>query len=205
MLYPAHLSPHKNFKYIQVSTKLNNQFLIRHTESRNLFFEGTDIFNFELVKIQSGDLNDFSTSLLGIFKYDDVFIGWLKERKDIWTKLWREGDEVEIPIYKKDFIIFNQRGFFLLNIEDLKIAEIKHESDKIGIINLRFKVLHTPTISNFWHFSIRVIDDKKEEVNKMNISNNLRRKILRTAKIILGNNAKVKKPDITIIPESLYK
>ncbi len=161
--YPDRLLPKPHFLPLDVDAlpEIQQLYLVRHLDSKDIFqkiSEGSEpLQNIDDTKIQfrSDHLKDLSTNLLSVFLLEDVCWKILGGG----TSAWQEGTEVTPPIYPEDFDYTNERGFFLIKIEDIHNKEIPQDNDNITI---KFKVLHTPTICNFWHFSIRLFDNEGE-------------------------------------------
>jgi len=180
MNYPSHLLPHTDYKRIVWSDDLLFLYLIRHTSGGNLCFPDTRQINPDKIEFQSDHLRDLSTNLFGIFKIEDIYISVTNSS---FFEYWEEGTPVSSPQYDLDFCKENNRGFFLFCIKDIVNSRIETRLNDNELV-LNYRVVHTPTKCNFWHFSIRVILNDVN-VDSLNISSNQKRKIWRTAKIML--------------------
>ncbi len=157
MQYPKHLLPHKDNKTIVFEDWLQSFFLLRHTPDQDLIDPDTGKLKFNYIVTQSDHLRDFSTNLLGTYLRADskIVIRSSKERMLYFNGLWQENEVVEAPKFQEDFEINESRGCFFLCIGELEGQKVpisiadKYTGDAIC------KILHTPTRSNFWHFSIR--------------------------------------------------
>jgi hypothetical protein len=196
MIYPEHLLPQFNYKLISETDELCLCTLVRHTSSKDLFLTGTETVDPDKLQIQSGHLKDLSTNLLGIFKIEDIYVEVLN---NTFYDLWNVGENTVTPLIHKDFCINNDRGFFFFNINEI----IHLELPLIQNYTILFKVIHTPTKCNFWHFSIRAYS-KNIEISEMPISENQKKKIWKSLKDFLVGIAFTSYPDSKIIDKQHY-
>ena len=76
---------------------------------------------------------------------------------------------------------------------------LKYLSDEVQSHKWHFGLFHTPTNCNFWHVSIRVLDENNNEVSQIEtIKNNGKKKIWKTARDFLVS-------DIISTKELFYK
>lgn len=79
------------------------------------------------------------------------------DRKKLFRSYWDWSSEVKIPIYRQDFELNIDAGWFFLPID--KIVSITIPFNKNAQKNdtdiARAVAVHTPTNCNFWHFSIK--------------------------------------------------
>lgn len=205
MNYPEHLLPKINYKIIEWHNDLSHCYLIRHTPTRKIYTEDSKKISFELIKIQSDHLGDFSTNLLGVFEPNDNLIRVKGENSDYFNSLWIEGNNVGEPLYNKNFDIDTERGNFFLKISDLDGKIANYTNDKSDNIIAKCKILHTPTNCNFWHFSLRWYSIPEEkDVRELNISKKQRSKLLSSAKALIAEIAFGDEPVYFTLPPKNY-
>lgn len=196
-MYPEHLLPKANFHIMPAKHFAENKdlVLIRHIESANVkYIEGTSTLHPDCIKFQSDHLRDLSTNLLGIFTYDDIYYGIKKESRDELCALWNEGTDVR-KIQPEEFYKDEGRQAFFIPVS----ITLKYISDEVQLHRWHFGLYHTPTNCNFWHVSIRVLDENNNEVSQIEtIKNNGKKKIWKTARDFLVS-------DIISLKELSYK
>ena len=192
MKYPERLLPKPNYKRIQDFTELQDKALIR-------FFYKEDTEELTLKKIASPreQILDLSTNLLGIFKEKDIFIKIIRKEKNpkdnYFLQDWKEGTQVKVPQYKKDFYFFFNRGYFFLKISDINGQSYTYEDQNHNIYKYTCKVTHSPTNSNFWHCSLNWFSDDGDNIinlkkkHKRRIANAIRRQLIKFAKTKIEN------------------
>lgn len=174
-MYPEYLLPKAYYHIIQAKHFAENEdlVLIRHIESSEVkYMEGTSILHPDCIKFQSDHLRDLSTNLLGIFTYTDIFYGIQKESRDELCALWNEGSNVR-KILPEEFFKDEGRQAYFIPVA----ITLKYLSDEVQSHKWHFGLFHTPTNCNFWHVSIRVLDENNNEVSQIEtIKNNGKRK-----------------------------
>ena len=196
-MYPEHLLPKANYHIIQAKHFDENEdlVLIRHIESSKVkYMEGTDILHPDCIKIQKDHLRDLSTNLLGIFTYADIYYGIQKESSEELYALWHEGSSVRKILPTEFFKDEGRQAFFIPVHKTLKFIPYEVQSHK-----WHFGLFHTPTNCNFWHVSIRVLDENDNEVSQIEtITNSGKNRIWKTARDFLVS-------DIISTKELYYK
>lgn len=163
MHYPDRLIPHTSFKLIQAD--LSGYLLCRVVSAKSLLEKVNDLFLKEVLCENDKELFDYSTNLLGCFLPNDNQIILIGDDKKYFYAYWDFIEDVSRPVYQRDFEIDSNRTFFLLPIGDIhrKISipcpSPPKKSDDVLIAH----VIHSPTRSNFWHFSIRWMDKSGQE------------------------------------------
>ena len=158
------------------------------------FWTLTSILHPDCIKFQSDHLRDLSTNLLGIFTYTDIFYGIQKESRDELCALWNEGSNVR-KILPEEFFKDEGRQAYFIPVA----ITLKYLSDEVQSHKWHFGLFHTPTNCNFWHVSIRVLDENNNEVSQIEtIKNNGKKKIWKTARDFLVS-------DIISTKELFYK
>lgn len=206
MSYPAHLLPQSQYRIIERREELRPCYLIRSAPS-------VDVLDFDTGKVRAKYVNDgsreqlkdYSINLLGVFQPSDSAIQLEKtERKAYLTGAWTVGEEV-VPPDPADFFVLSHYGFFFYRIGEIQDFpqpfSIANRPDYVG----QCYVAHTPTRSNFWHFSIRWkigqqdVEEALTESQRKNLLGLVRSFLIERAIISLPENAPMQ------IPESWYK
>lgn len=203
MNYPARLLPKSSYRKIALVEELLPLFLLRHTPTKDILLPSTNEINPDNLKIQSDHLKDLSTNLLGEFTVDDNKIEIIERDKDFFDD-WIEADSlINVPRFNEDFVINEERGYIYFNIKDVISMRLSHETaDKI-LYNLIFKIIHTPTKCNFWHFSIRVFANN-EEISTSIIGKGLKKILWRKAKEQLIQCASIDSPKFSMLDSKNY-
>lgn len=142
--------------------KDGDYFLIRYLEANELAKLVNP--NSGLIKVKnlhpSDHSLDLSTFLAGYYTEGHIQLE-LTGDKSTYYGLYCEPDcTPDAPVYEIDFIVNGDRGCWNLKIEDvigteIEILERNRKGDVINSWKAICKVEHTPTHSNFWHFSVR--------------------------------------------------
>lgn len=134
--------------------QFQEHFLIRRTPSKNNQNPITGKLDDQFLITQTDHLRDLSTNLIGTFLVGDIYWEIKKgDNKEYFLSIWVENETVFAPIYPEEVSLNIESGYFFLKIEDIHDKEIFF--DDATQANPICKVMHTPTKSNFWHFSIR--------------------------------------------------
>ena len=167
MPYPEALLPHTHFK--RILSDLSGHSVCR-TVAKKEMLEDSNAISENLLYESPLELFDYSTNLLGHFRLNDNYITLIGERKKYFRSEWDFAEEVDIPVDHEDFIIDETKGFFFLPIvrihQKVQIPfkrPLKDVSDSVTAV-----VVHTPSRSNFWHFSIRWVDKDGSVVKPSN-------------------------------------
>lgn len=188
--YPDKLLPKSHFIIIPQDILMAQPglCLIRHVESKDaIFLPETEILDPDCINIESGQLADLSTNLLGVFEKDDIRFVIDKETNDKfgYHDLWNGTDNCLLPL-EGHYSIDDKRGCFYILVDKLKEDIIPMMNASDGTCQYyHFRILHTPTNCNYWHISIRVYDSQNCEVNKLPISLRKKKNIWRTVKTYL--------------------
>ncbi|HYM95463.1 MAG TPA: hypothetical protein VET23_15095 [Chitinophagaceae bacterium] len=170
MTYPAQLLPHLIFK--KITADLSGYFICRKVLNKALLQEPLPpILPEELLGIETAsDCFDYSINLPGIFELQHNLIEMIGEQKKYFIKYWDEVSEVTVPIYEQDFNINENIGWFFLHIERVNGITIPFNRKLDAPPNeiATAIVSHTPTNSNFWHFSIRWKDENHALISTTN-------------------------------------
>lgn len=207
--YPEHLLPKSDYCLIENSILESQKglWLIRHIDSNSVKFLGkTKTLDPTCIQIQSDHLRDLSNNLLGVFQKSDVYYGIEKSYIGHYCDLWNGTEECVAPQighYFKD----TDRAYYFLSVDDLLKGGIKIENVMDDTSeNYHFKILHTPTRCNFWHISIRVYDDRNQEVSHLDISKKRKSRIWKTVRDYLITFVKQEvEGEYTILAPSIYR
>lgn len=201
MTYPSRLLPKSYFKKILWKGSLKNYYLIHYTETKDLIDPNTQKLKISFVVKQTDHLRDYSNNLLGVFLVDDVYWGSTNEssKKAYYQDEWEVGNEVETPKIPDEFIRYEDRGYFFLNIDNCH-EEIVHFDD-ITSASPVCKLLHTPTNANFWHFSLRWFFNGKD-LEKW--SGGIKRRMKTSAKAFIVERAFFGEPVFEELDQSMY-
>lgn len=202
MLYPEVLLPHLGFRIIE--SNLPNHHICRTTPTKN-FRNSVGLIKDEELFREEKDFFDYSTNHLGQFKLEDNYLSICGENKKYFREYWNIDAEVTVPIIEQDFKIDDTKGIFFFKIDEIHLRlKFPLEKNSKGMPdNFTAVVKHTPTNSNFWHFSIRWIDQNENEVkaNKSAWKNAL----LATIRAKIQNYYIIDEPSPNLIDEALYK
>jgi hypothetical protein len=206
MLYPTRLLPRVDYRIIGWREELLLCYLVRSTSSSDLIDSLTGMVRAKHINDGSREhLKDFSTNLLGIFApaYSAIKIN-PTERKAYFIGYWVKGEHVDPP-GEQDFSIMEDYGNVFYKIADLQgFPQPFSIATKPGYVGECF-VAHTPTRSNFWHFSVRwkINGNDIEEV----LNENERRNLLGLVRSFLIEKAIIDAPNFSAktIKESRYK
>lgn len=153
--YPKEILPNPNFSIIH--TNFSNQYLLRKTNSKDLFNPSTGLIKDELITDRSSGMFGYSTNLFGIFKIEHLGLNLnISPEKNYFTTYWKEGEKVKFPIFGKDYTVDEEYGYFFIPISKIENINIPFEK---GDTNTQYIcssiVKHLPTNSNYWHFEIQ--------------------------------------------------
>ncbi len=142
---------------MRYETWMDNHYLVRHTDNKDLKDPETDLLKLDYIVIYTDHLRDFSTNLLGIFTAEDCHWKIDKARMGAYFgTAWHEGQTVEAPLPEECEQVAD-RGAFYIPIKGCagkKVPALGSEA----VITI-CDVLHTPIRCNFWHFSLRWKDE----------------------------------------------
>lgn len=153
MQYPKKLLPKERYKLILDG--LDGAYLIRSTKTKEDLKNESGEIKIEHICSPSENIQDLSTSLLGVFEPSHSYIELTPEGKEVYAKEYCTPDcEVDAPIYETHFDWDESKGFWFVKIEFIEgqLAEYINSSPSL---KATCSVQHTPMKWNFWHFSIR--------------------------------------------------
>jgi hypothetical protein len=155
MHYPVEVLPQVHFK--KINEPLPDYFLCRKVIDRQALLPAPIIDEALLGLEKASDCFDYSTNLPGMFALYHNQLEIVGENKKYFRTYWEEGAQVTKPTHLQDFVVNERIGWFYLPIaklEGLRIPFNRNNNPPASEIATSV-VLHTPTNSNFWHFSIR--------------------------------------------------
>lgn len=199
--YPERLLPKSNYKLIDNESLACSPslMLVRHIEGKDVIMGDTGILSPSSIVIQSDHLRDLSNNLLGTFQVDDVKYGVSKECGN-YDDLWNPNDEIHCP-KEGEYFYDETRRYYFIPISELMQCDGIEKDETVW----KFRLFHTPTRRNFWHVSIRLINEEGLEVSQTMLSKNKKNKIWKAAKdLLVSQIVKIKEQDYLPIPESAY-
>lgn len=202
MQYPHILLPRTHFKRIEED--LSEHYLCRTTPTRN-FLNAAGLIKDEELFRDELDFLDYSTNHLGQFQIDFNFLSLCGDNKRYFRSYWNFSDSVNCPEYLRDFEVDNSKGVFFFKIGEIHrkiqfplIKNSKGKNDTFTAI-----VKHTPTNSNFWHFSIAWIDATGNEVNPKG-SSTWKYPLIASIRASLLNKFLTDHPNPTLVEERYF-
>lgn len=209
MEYPTEILPQTNRKLI--SCDIHKHFLIRSTPTlADLVDETTGDIKQTTICSPTEQITDLSTSLLGVFTLFHNKIELTKESKEKYGAYCLPDSEVEIPIYKTDFYLNENKGFWTILIENIFNKDVKYTfGDKPDVIFTAIcSVIHTPARWNFWHFSLKwylsehncYLDQIQDEKLRKKIS----KRLSGESRAMIAKFAKIVEPDYHQLLEDCY-
>ena len=202
MEYPDRLIPLSHFKQIGVAD-LSICFLCRVVHDERFIIQQNGMYPDEMLYKDKKELFDYSTNLLGIFLPDDHKIALIGDNKKYFYAYWDFEEAVNIPVFEQDFEIDGSRACFFFPISALHqktsipLPSPPKDQDEV----LTPHIVHTPTRSNYWHFSIRWKGKDDFETYK---GSAWQKRISSTMRAFLQESIILGIPDLSPIPESTY-
>lgn len=156
--YPEHLYPSKLYKKIVVDASLDNFVLLRYTKDNAPL--KPDEKNLGSHLCASRFYNGCSVNLLSVYKKCDARYVVLGKSTSPQHQDWKEGNS-HFPLRLSDYKYLKKRGYIGVAIKDVHSVYIAKREIKINGTKLRddkvfFKIEHSPTRCNFWHFNIMI-------------------------------------------------
>lgn len=183
--YPSHLIPSSRYKKIDdsVLASYRGLVLLRHTPTADIIDEDTGLVKRELVGFTSDHLKDLSTNLIGVFRIEDAFCTIKDEYKDTYYASCIINDKIADGLIpgEGEWYYDESKGWFCINIDRLLNTRWTRNDEE----HYTFKVVHTPTKCNFWHVSVRVVDDNGTELDNLGLPKSAKNKIRKAAKAFL--------------------
>ncbi|NDV16776.1 hypothetical protein GO009_12135 [Muricauda sp. TY007] len=212
--YPNKLLPKPNFKFIDNIDELLQSHFIRYfpVNGKIPIVDGQDKIDIKLISSPREQIIDLSTSLLGIFTSKDFI--FRINRNGIqkgFIEYWDFESTPQTPKYKEDFNHKFNYGCWSLNPIDVEnksfTFQLNHPGQKSTTHQVTCNLIHTPTFSNYWHFSVRwFLDDedvyelsKNGEISKGQVS-----RLSKIARLFLKEYVSLEIPKTRAINKSLY-
>ena len=133
------------------------------------------------------------------------YISLIGERKKYFRDYWDFSGKVEVPIFNEDFTLDGSKGYFFLPInlihQRIKIPFRKPPKEIENSVTA--VVVHTPTRSNFWHFSIRWLDSEGTFIKSSNST--WKNQITASMRAALLELVELDTPQITDLEESVFQ
>lgn len=154
--YPKHLYPSKRYKKIVVDAFLDEHILVRYTKDNAPLHPNEKNIGSHLCA--SRFYNGCSVNLLSVYKKCDVRYIVEGNSSSPHHQEWTEGTSC-FPLRISDYRYKKDRGYIGVKIKDILAVNIMKIEIKINGTKLRddkvfFKIEHSPTKCNFWHFNI---------------------------------------------------
>ena len=209
MIYPIELLPKSIWKYFECD--INRYYLIRRTNSLNqstYWDKETDSLKTDAVCSPREHIQDLSCNLLGIYTYHHIFLQITETGKEKGFEDYCGADyNAILPVYEEDFVLYKDRGFWMIainKIQNLKVTYIRNNNQN-DVFTATGYVKHTPTQSNFWHFSLRwKIGDEEVENMEDGEKRKVARAISNTARVTIAQFAQIETPPVVKIPDECY-
>jgi hypothetical protein len=155
MNFPIEILPKESYKIIDCD--LSKHYLVRFTntnDASDLINPETGLVKHEHICSPRDHVVDLSTNLLGVFELSFIQIRLTEEGRGEYNFYCAPNEEVDTPLFERDFVIDSNRLFWVLQIGKVHNTLVDYTKS-----NLPFKakciVIHTPMKWNYWHFSIR--------------------------------------------------
>jgi hypothetical protein len=201
MQYPATLLPQTHFKYID--SDLTAHHICRTAPEKDFINPVTEKIKDEALFQKPTDFFDYSTNHLGQFEIEFNYLSIVGEERKYFRTYWDYISAVKEPIHERDFIVDNSKGIFFFKIGDIHnqiqfpISNAKNKPDQLTAI-----VRHTPSNSNYWHFSIRWVDQNGAEISPNDAK--WKNSITATIRARLQEIFIIPTPSPILIPEADY-
>lgn len=202
MEYPIKLLPKTSYKSIE--TGLEDKCLIRHfvlDENQGAIDDLGFLKDYIIASGGEKQLPDLSTSLYGIFTEDDINFNVVNAQL---TEYCEPNHNSTSPIYLQDFNITENRKFWSILTQNIDNKEVEYDG-----VNFKATcyIAHTPTKSNFWHFSIMWFinsENKYWNASDGSISSSTKRKLKKETRDFLKKFAKEEILSSSVIEEEHY-
>jgi len=212
MEYPDHLLPKPNYRYISDIRKVGNRNILRFYEGpiETFIDEITGKPLTKCVCLRSAGLMDLSTSLHGTFQISDNSFKIIGNRKKFLTEeLWPEGEVIDLPPNENEFLLREEITNYCFSIEEINGFKIPFNiAGEEGSFNATLLVKHTPCRANYWHFSIRVFNEKNEDLYQLNIGRSKPygrdSQILKSVKKVIANLVLLEIPECESVDFKVY-
>ena len=168
MQYPAQLLPSTRYREINVADVISRS-ISRTTPSKNFINPATQAIRDEEFHPHSPfEIFDYSTNLLGQFEptHNELMLKEDGPNKRYYRSYWNFEEEVTTPIFNVDFELNSAVGAFCLAINQIhEQIIVPRNTQRQPDLFLTAIIVHTPSRCNYWHFSIRWIDENKVPIS----------------------------------------
>lgn len=148
---------------------------------------------------ESERMDDLSTNLLGLFMPEDIGFAINKDCSTTFHADWHEGQAGMIP-NENQYTYIPQRPRFYINADQL------HKAFQHNGASYHFHFVHKPTLCNFWHVCIQVINDEGQcAVSTLASSGKKRRLRIAARAVLLAKVINFDPPRFTPLPPEDYR
>lgn len=190
-MYPLYLIPQEEDKIFSIEEIDKSHHLARYVEGSIELKNGHRLSS-EAVDI--AQLPGFSTNKIPPTQLEDLNIFFLPDYNKIYREHWEEGEKGVLPP-NEHFSYDTNRNFFLMQILDIEgySSSVIRADKKNTPFNFTLCILHTPLISNFWHFEFYIKGEEGEiaRIEKRGYRNaigaNIRSRIISIAKFEIAS------------------
>lgn len=146
--------------------------------------------------------------LLGHFLKEHIRIKFTNEHKARLSGYCDPDNNSEIPQFPDEFEVIDNRKFWAMQVSDFTLLQniVFGPENARKVARAYYK--HTPTVGNFWHFSVRwKVDDLDIETADLTVNErkNLAQKIGSKARAVIMNFAVVDLEDQPGIDNAQYR
>ena len=217
MPYPQHLLPQPGFRIMppEVFLSYGDLVLCRHQDCKVSVLPSSGMIDPNSIKLQSSHFHDLSNNLVGVFTLEDIY--WeLTKIEGKAHPLYDDWDGKECCSLPKDedCIFRGERGCYWFKVSSIagkSFPDVAIKRDGKGRIVKQgcFHVWigHTPKRCNYWHVSLRVLDEKDVNVDSLALDKKEKRNIWTVVKNFLMDNLSIGAlgDNFFVLPESVYK
>lgn len=161
MNYPLELLPKINYKKIITEELPEESVIIRTTDEKVILDELGKIPEKYIVKSGSEkQVFDLSVNLYGVYKLEHIKIQVIKGSG--LDEEWKEGDSCLTEVEQDKFEINENKDAIFFLVFDINNKEIPYQKEingKTSDYEAICKVIHKPTVGNFWHFEVSYMEE----------------------------------------------
>lgn len=156
MSYPSELLPKSNYKKIITEELPQDSVIIRTTDEKVVLDELEKIPEKYIVKSGSEkQVFDLSVNLYGVYRLEYIKIQPIKGSG--LDNEWKEGDFCLTEVEQDKFEVQENKEaifFLVFDIHNTEIPYKKEINGQTSDFEAICKVIHKPTVGNFWHFEV---------------------------------------------------
>jgi len=207
MKYPVEILPKPGYRIIDCD--LNEHYLIRFTDTNDIneiWDNETNTVNPKHICSPREQINDLSTSLLGVYKVAHIFLQFTPSGEEKYVIYCAPDEDVETPIYGGDFVTNDNRHYWSAPMSKLLNREFKYERDNLPLTAICM-VKHTPMKWNFWHFSLRWklhTGEFLEDIDNEKTRKKIAKKIGQAVRVTIAQFAIIQEPEHSLLPKGCY-